>query len=129
MNPSWKRGLTILMLIVILVAVGLLATAWSMFPLDRTSVTIDGESFSLADLGAAHSIVVFVVALAAVVFAVLVALAAGAFGLGVGALGLAFGLAVTVGVLALVASPFLLFAWLMWRLVRARPTTPMVVRA
>ena len=68
------------------------------------------------------------IAVAAVVFAVGAAILSGVFGLGLGLLGLAFGLAVTLGVLALVASPLILFFWLIWRLARGRPAAPMVVR-
>ena len=128
MNPSWKRALTLLLLVLSLVVAGLMVAAWTMLPLDQTALTIDGERFSLADLTGTHALVFFVVAVAAVVFALVVALLAGVFGLGLGVIGLAFGLAVTLGALALVASPFILLAWLLWRTVRSRPSAPMVVR-
>ncbi len=127
MNPSWKRALTILLLTVTVIVAGLMVAAWSMLPLDRTAVTIEGETFSLADLTGTDAIVFFVIAVAAVVFAVMVAIAAGAFGLGVGALGLALGLAITLAALAFVASPFIVFAWLAWRALRHRPVAPRIV--
>ncbi len=121
MNPSCRRALAALVLILALVVAGLLVAAWATLPLDRTAITIDGDRFSLADLTGTHTVVFFFIAIAAVVFAVLFALAAGAFGLGLGALGLAFGGLVAVGTLALVAAPFVLLAWLVWRLVRSPP--------
>ena len=128
MNPSCKRALAALLLIVTLAVVGLMVAAWTMLPLDRTAITVDGDRFSLADLTGTHAVVFLVVAVAAVVFAVLVALAAGAFGLGLGVLGLAFGGFVALGTLALVAAPFVLFAWLVWRIVRSRPA-PQPIRS
>jgi hypothetical protein len=127
MSPSWKRALGILLLILTLIVAALMATAWALLPLDRTSVTIDGDTFSLADLTSGHALIFFFVAVAVVVFALALALAAGAFGLGLGVIGLAFGLVVTLGTLALVAAPFALVVWLLWRLVRPRPT-PVVAR-
>jgi len=120
MSPSWKGALAVLVLILTLVVAALLATAWTVLPLDSTAITIDGDTFSLADFTGADAVLFFVVAVAALVFALVVALAAGAVGLGLGALGLALGLAVTLGVLTLVASPFLLFVWLLWRGLRTR---------
>ena len=120
MSRPWRRAFGILLLILTLVVAALLVAGWTMLPLDSTAITIDGETFSLADLTGTHAVVFFVVAVAAVVFALVVALAAGAFGLGLGALGLAIGMAVTLGVLTLVASPFLLFVWLLWRALRTR---------
>jgi hypothetical protein len=128
MSPSWKRALTMLLLVVTLVVAGLMVAAWSMLPLDRTAIVIDGDRFSLADLTGTHAIVFFVIAVAAVVFAVMVAIAACAFGLGLGALGLAFGGLVTLGTLALVAAPFALVVWLLWRLLRSR-RAPTPIRA
>ncbi len=127
MSPSWKRALTILLLVVTLVVAGLMVAAWSMLPLAHTSITFDGERFSLADLAGTHAVIFFVIAVAAIVFAVMVAIAAGAFGLGLGILGLAFGGLVTVATLALVAAPFALVLWLLWRLVRSR-RTPVSIR-
>jgi hypothetical protein len=118
MSPTWKRALGILLLILTLVVVALMATAWALLPLDRTSVTIDGDTFALADLTGGHATIFFVVVVAVVVFALALALVAGAFGLGLGVIGLTFGLVVTIGTLALVAAPFAFVVWLVWRLVR-----------
>jgi hypothetical protein len=118
MSPTWKRALGILLLILTLVVVALMATAWALLPLDRTAITIDGDTFSLADLTGGHAIIFFVVAVAVVVFALVLAITAGALGLGLGVIGLAFGLVVTLGTLALVAAPFAFVVWLVWRLVR-----------
>ncbi|MEO7115745.1 MAG: hypothetical protein ABIZ18_07785 [Caldimonas sp.] len=123
MSPSWKRALVILLLVVTLVVAGLMVAAWSMLPLAHTSITFDGDRFSLADLASTHAVVFFAIAVVAVVFAVMVAIAAGAFGLGLGLLGLAFGGLVTVGTLALVAAPFALVVWLLWRLTHPRAST------
>ncbi len=129
MSSSWKRALTILLLTLIAVVAGLMVAAWTMLPLDQAALTIEGERFSLADLSGTHAVVFFVIAVAAVVFALVVAIMAGALGLGLGVVGLAFGLAVAIGSLALVASPFIFFVWLVWRLVRTRPAAPLVTRA
>ncbi len=127
MSPSWRRALTIVLLAVTLVVAALMVAAWTMLPLDRTAIVIDGDRFSLADLTGTHTAVFFVIAVAVVVFIVLIAIGAGAFGLGLGVLGLAFGGLVTVGTLALVAAPFALVLWLIWRLVRSRPV-PLPIR-
>ena len=121
MSRPWRRAAGILLLILALVVAALMVTAWTMLPLDRTSISIDGDTFSLADLTGTHTLVLFVIAVAAVVFALVVALACGALGLGLGALGLAFGIVVTLGTLALVAAPFAFAVWLVWRLVRPSP--------
>ena len=127
MSRSWTRAIGILLLILTLVVAMLVATAWTMLPLDRTSISIDGDTFSLADITGTHTLVFFVIAVAAVVFALVVALACGALGLGLGAIGLAFGIVVTIGSLALVAAPFAFAVWLVWRLLRAAPA-PMPAR-
>ena len=129
MSPSWRRVLTILLLTLTAVVAALMIAAWTMLPLDGTAITIDGERFSLADLTGRHAAAVFVIALAAVVFGLVVALVATVFGLGLGAVGLAFGGLVAAGTLALVAAPFALVLWLMWRLVRSRPPTVLPVRS
>ena len=121
MSRSWTRAIAILLLILTLVVVMLMATAWTMLPLDRTSISIDGDTFSLVDIIGTHTLVFFVIAVAAVVFALVVALACGALGLGLGAIGLAFGIVVTLGTLALVAAPFAFAVWLVWRLLRSSP--------
>ena len=127
MSPSWKRALTALVLVVALVVAGLLAAAWSMLPLDGTALVLDGERFSLADLHGTRAALFSAVVVAVVVAVVSAAIVAGVVGLGVGLLSLAFGGVVVVGTLAIVALPFALAAWLVWRLVRARPA-PLVVR-
>ena len=127
MSPSWKRALGMLLLVLTLVVIALMATAWALLPLDHTSITIDGDTFSLADLTGGHALMFFVVAVMVVVFALALALAAGAFGLGLGVIGLAFGLIVTLGTLALFAAPFAFVVWLVWRLVRPQPM-PVVAR-
>jgi hypothetical protein len=121
MSRAWRRAFGILLLILTLVVAALMVTAWTLLPLDRTSISIDGDTFSLADLTGTHTLVFFVIAVAAVVFALVVALACGALGLGLGAIGLAFGIVVTLGSLALVAAPFAFAIWLVWRLVRSSP--------
>ncbi len=118
MSRSLRRAIGILLLVLTLVVALLMVTAWTMLPLDRTSISIDGDTFSLADITGTHTLVFFVIAVAAVVFALVVALACGALGLGLGAIGLAFGIVVTLGTLALVAAPFAFAVWLVWRLVR-----------
>ena len=75
MSRPWRRAIGILLLILTLVVAALMATAWMTLPLDRTTISIDGDTFSLADLTGTHALVFFVVAVAAVVFALVLALA------------------------------------------------------
>ena len=128
MSLSWKRSLGILLLVLTLFVAALMVAAWTMLPLALTSITIDGETFSLADLTGTHAVAFFVFCVAVGVFALVAAIASAVFGLGLGAIGLAFGLVVTLGTLALVASPFALVVWLLWRLVRIRPA-PVAARS
>jgi hypothetical protein len=117
-------GLVVLTAVVTL----LMAAAWTTLPLEHVAITFRGETFSLADLSGSSAVLVFVLAVAAVVLAVLVGLAAAVVGLSVGATGIAFGLLVTVATLAVVASPFALIVWLIWRVLRPR-SAPVVVAA
>ncbi len=128
MRTAWPRAVAVLLLIFVLVVALVLAAAWAAIPFDGTTITVDGETFRLADLTGSHPVVFFTIAVAAVVFALLVALSATAFGLGLGALGLAFGLLVTLGTVALVAAPFALALWLLWRLARPRPATRVAIQ-
>ena len=128
MSPSWRRALGIVLLILTLMVAALMVAAWTLLPLDHTSITIGGETYSLADLSGTNVVAFFVIAVVVVVFALVAAIGATVFGLGIGALGVAFGLVVTIGTLALVASPFALVIWLVWRFVRTRSAPPQPVR-
>jgi hypothetical protein len=124
MSPSWRRALGIVLLILTLMVAALMVAAWTLLPLDHTSITIGGETYSLADLSGTNVVAFFVIAVVVVVFALVAAIGAAVFGLGIGVLGVAFGLVVTIGTLALVASPFALVIWLIWRFVRTRAAPP-----
>ena len=119
---SWHRGVAILLVVLTLVVCVLMAVAWFALPLEGITVTVDGTSYSLVDtLHGPRGVVLFFVAVAAVVIAIVAALSMVVVGIGFGALGLAFGLLTALASLALVAAPFALIGWLLWRLFRSRP--------
>jgi len=117
MNRWWSRAATALALLAIFIA-ALLAVAWFALPLDGTTITIDGETFSLADLSAWQVVATFAFGVAVALAALLVAAVAVLLALVVAVLGIGVGVLATVASLALVASPFLLVGWLVWRAVR-----------
>jgi hypothetical protein len=117
MNRWWSRAATALALLAMVVA-ALLAVAWLAFPLDGTTITIDGETFSLANLSGWQVVAIFAFGVAVALAALLVAAVAVLLALVVAVLGIAVGVLATVASLALVASPFLLIGWLVWRAVR-----------
>ena len=118
---AWSRGLAIALLVLTLVVATLITMAWFSLPLDGITVTVEGQTFSLADLRGPQVAVALSVAVAAVVVAIVVALVAVVVGLVFGALGLAFGLLTAAASLAVVLSPFALIGWLLWRAFRDRP--------
>jgi len=120
-RSSWSRAAAVLLLVFALVIAVLLAAAWAILPVDDIGLTLNGETFSLADLHGTSAVLFFVAAVAAVIFALVAAMVALAVGLCFGALGLAIGLVATIASLTLVAAPFALVAWLVWRALRPRP--------
>jgi hypothetical protein len=120
---SWHRAVALLLLVLAVMIAALIAAAWTVLPLDNIAVTWHGETFSLADLNGMSEVLFFIVAVGAVVLVFLAVMAAVIVGLGFGAIGLALGMAATVAALALVAAPFVLLAWLVWRLLRTRPAS------
>jgi hypothetical protein len=120
-TKSWSRALTIALLILTLLVAVLLTMAWFSLPLEGITVTVDGQTFSLADLQGPQVAVGLCIAVAAVVIAIVVALVMVVAGLAVGALGIAFGLLTAAASLAVVLSPFALIAWLLWRQFHDRP--------
>jgi len=118
---SWGRALTIALLILTLVVAVLITMAWFSLPLEGITVTVDGQTFSLADLRGPQVAIGLCITVAAVVFAIVVALVAVVVGLALGALGIAFGLLTAAASLAVVLSPFALIAWLLWRQFHDRP--------
>ena len=128
MIKTWSRAFAIGLVVLTAIVTLLMAAAWTALPLEHVAITLHGETFSLADLSGSSAVLVFVLAVTAVVLAVLAGLAAAVVGLSVGAIGVAFGLLVTVATLAVVASPFALIVWLIWRALRPRPA-PAVVAA
>ena len=121
MTKSWSRALAIALLALTLVVAVLITMAWFSLPLDEITITVPGQSFSLAELQGPQVAVGLCIAVAAVVFAIVAALVLVVVGLAVGALGIAFGLLTAAASLALVLSPFALIGWLLWRLFRDRP--------
>jgi hypothetical protein len=110
-----------LTLILVLVVAAVALAAWALLPLDHISITVDGETFSLAELTGTHAGAFFVAVFVLVVLALVLALLAGVFGLGLGAIGIAVGLVTTLGTLALIAAPFAFVVWLVWRLAQPQP--------
>jgi hypothetical protein len=108
-------------LVLVVVVAATVAALWLALPLVSTTISIDGESFSLANLSGGELALAFVAAVLASLAALAVGALATALGLAAGALGIGLGLVATVAVLALVASPFLLVGWLVWRAARRRP--------
>ncbi|HEY2188271.1 MAG TPA: hypothetical protein VGH48_06900, partial [Caldimonas sp.] len=72
MNRWWSRAATALLLLT-LVIVAALTVAWAMLPLDGTTITVDGETFSLANLSGGQVVAAFVIAIIATIAALLVA--------------------------------------------------------
>jgi hypothetical protein len=118
---SWGRAVAIALLVLTLLVAMLLATAWWVLPLDGVTMTVRGETYSLADLHGPRAVVAFCIAVAAVVIALIAAPVMVVVSIGFGALGLAFGLLTAAASLALVVAPFALIGWLLWRLFRERP--------
>ena len=119
---SWHRGVAILLVLLTLVVSVLMAAAWFALPLEGITVTVDGSTYSLVDqLHGPRGIVYFFLAVVAVVIAIVAALSMTVVGIGFGALGLAFGLLTALTSLAVVAAPFVLVGWLLWRHFHQRP--------
>jgi len=118
---SWSRALAIALLVLTLVVAVLITMAWFSLPLDGITVTVEGHTFSLADLQGPQLAVGLCIAVAVVVIAIVAALGMVVVGVVVGALGIAFGLLTATASLAVVLSPFALIAWLLWRQFHQRP--------
>ena len=108
-------------LVLVIVVAAIVAALWLALPLVSTTISIDGESFSLANLSGGELALAFVAAVLASLAALAVGALATALGLAAGALGIGIGLLATVAVLALLASPFLVVGWLVWRAARRPP--------
>ena len=111
-------------LVLVIVVAAIVAALWLALPLVSTTISIDGESFSLAKLSGGELALAFVAAVLASLAALAVGALATALGLAAGALGIGIGLLVTVAVLALLASPFLVVGWLVWRAARRPRALP-----
>ena len=64
---SWGRALTIALLILTLVVAVLITMAWFSLPLEGITVTVDGQTFSLADLRGPQVAIGLCITVAAVV--------------------------------------------------------------
>jgi len=111
-------------LVLVIVVAAIVAALWLALPLVSTTISIDGESFSLANLSGGELVLAFVAAVLASLAALAVGALATALGLAAGALGIGIGLLATVAVLALLASPFLVVGWLVWRAARRPRALP-----
>nr|HET7858138.1 hypothetical protein [Caldimonas sp.] len=105
-------------LVVALILGATIAALWLALPLDGTTISIDGETFSLANLSGGELALAFVAAVLASLLALAIGALAAVLGLAAGAIGIGLGILAAVAALALVASPFLLIGWLVWRAVR-----------
>jgi len=105
--------------LVLVVTIGAtIAALWLALPLDGTTISIDGESFSLANLSGGELALAFVAAILASLLALAIGALAAVLGLAAGAIGIGLGVLAAVAALAIVASPFLLIVWLVWRAFR-----------
>ena len=127
MIKTWSRALAIALLALTLVVAVLLTMAWFSLPLDEITVSVHGQTFSLADLQGPQVAIGLCIAVAAVVLAIVVALILVVVGLALGALGLAFGLLTAAASLAVMLAPLALIGWLLWRVFRGRPAPPTAV--
>jgi hypothetical protein len=119
---TWLRGVAILLFVLTVVVCVTMAAAWFTLPLEGVTITTAGQTYSLVDLmQGPRGVVLFLVAVAAVVIAIVAALSMVVVGLGFGAIGLVFGLLTAVASLAVVVAPIALIGWLLWRLFRQRP--------
>jgi hypothetical protein len=119
---AWHRGVTVLLLLLTVVVSVVMAVAWFALPLDGVTVSMNGQTYSVVDMmHGPRGVVFFVAAVAAAVIAIVAALSMVVVGIGFGAIGLVFGLLTALTSLVLVASPFVLIGWLLWRLLRQRP--------
>jgi len=119
---AWHRGAAIVLLVLTLVVSAMLAIAWFALPLDGITITTGGETFALVDvLHGPRGVIFFLVAVAALVIVIVAALSMAVVGVALGALGAAFGLLTALAVIAVVAAPFALVGWLLWRVFRQRP--------
>lgn len=123
-----KRALKVLvwtMLVSLVLGIALVLAVWSMAgSMDPMTVQIDGDTVSLANLDAAHGLVAIGgIAIALLVVALVVPLAV-LIPLAIVAVVLVGVLLVLAGVLAMVCSPLIfgaLVIWLMVRLIRRSP--------
>jgi hypothetical protein len=114
----WWSGAAAALLLLALVVVAALMVAWAALPLDGTTITVDGETFSLANLSGGQVAAVFAIGIVATIAALLLAALAVIVGLAAAVLGIGVGILATAASLTLVASPLLLIGWLLWRAVR-----------
>ena len=110
-----------MMLVLIVVIGAAIAVLWMALPLDAATITIDGERFSLANLSGGELALAFVAAILASLAALAIGALAALLGVVAGAFGIGLGVLAAVSALAIVASPFILVGWLVWRAVRRRP--------
>lgn len=115
---GWGRALATFLLLAFVAIVVALAIAWSALPLDRATISIDGETISLSAIDGWRAALVIAAAGAGVLIALIVGALSVVFALLAAALSILLALIIVVAVLALVASPALLVVWAIWRLAR-----------
>ena len=111
-----------MMLVLVVVIGAAIAVLWLALPLVGTTISIDGESFSLANLSGGELALAFVAAILASLAALAIGALAALLGVVAGAFGIGLGVLAAVSALAIVASPFILVGWLVWRAVHRRPS-------
>ena len=123
MNRFIKTSLWLLLAGAVLSALLVAAVMQWAAPLDGATLHIDGEQFTFTQLQGGE----WLLAIGAVLLALVVVLLVVPFVVIVpllcAALGIAVALCVLLGVAALLLSPLLLLAWIVWRLARS-PSAP-----
>ena len=115
---TWGRALVISFLLAFVAVVVALTLAWSMLPLDHTTISIDDETVRLSGIEGWRVALVIAAASAGVLIALVIGALAIVFGLLAAAFSIALALAIVIATLALVASPVLVMIWAIWRITR-----------
>jgi hypothetical protein len=116
---GWGRAIASSLLLAFVAIVVGMAVAWSLLPLDHTTISIDDETVRLSGIEGWRIAVVIAAASAGVLIALIVGVLAVVFALLAAALSIVAALAIVIATLALVASPILVVVWAIWRLTRS----------
>lgn len=121
MKTSFPIGrlLVCAFLLAIVLVVTLGAIGWATLPLDRTMLTLDGETVALSGLDGWRAVLVVAAIFLALLIAVIVAAAAIVVAVLAAAFAAALAVAVVLATLAITASPAILILWLLYVALRA----------